>query len=518
MLVTTSWFMAETRTNTMPHSTKRSADFTSPASPSIRRNASSTSQASSSSGTYSLQMVSLPHLRKLKRFKTRLNLEVRLSCVPFSAWPSTPPVSSGALPPSRNPFTSSHAVTQPGNGSNRRLMRSTASRQRSLHAATAMPYFSPYKETKILVDASPVGNAGILVQDDQPIVYGSRALSDVESRYSQTEREALAVVWACEHFDIYVRGSSFTVVTDHKPLVHIWSKPRPPLRIARWSLTIVFRPGKDNPADYMPRNPATKDVRSSRAEKIAEEYVEFISQTSVPNAITLEEVRAATAKDKVFQTVIELCNTGSCHEVNKYDVDQAALRQFQNVRDELTVNRHGNLLLRNTRIVMPTSLQARAVQLAHEGHQGTSKTKALIRSNVWFPGLDTAVDDAIRRCIPCQANTTRQNREPLNMSNLPLGPWINLSIDFCGPLPSGQYLMVITNEYSRFPIVEVVRSTAAEQVSQVVDKVFCTYDPDVVKTDNGPPFNSQVWKGFLKTCGIKNRKITPLWPKANGQV
>ena len=84
-----------------------------------------------------------------------------------------------------------------------------------------MPYFSPYKETKIIVDANPVGIAGVLVLDDQPIAYGSRALSDVESRYSQTELEALAVVLACEHFDIYARGSSLTVVIDHKSLVHI---------------------------------------------------------------------------------------------------------------------------------------------------------------------------------------------------------------------------------------------------------------------------------------------------------
>ena len=76
--------------------------------------------------------------------------------------------------------------------------------------------------------------------------------------------------------------------------------------------------------------------------------MEFISQTSVPNAFTLEEVQAATAKDKVLQSVIKLCNTGRWHEVNKYDVDQAALHQFQNVRDELTVNHHRNLLLRNT--------------------------------------------------------------------------------------------------------------------------------------------------------------------------
>lgn len=129
-----------------------------------------------------------------------------------------------------------------------------------------MPYFSPYKETKIIVDAGPFGIAGILVQDDQPIAYGSRALSDVKSRY-------------CEHFNIFVRvrGSSFTVVTDHKLLVRIWSKPHPAFGIARWSLrlqpydlTIAFWPGKDNPLDYMSRPPATKDVQSSREEKIAE--------------------------------------------------------------------------------------------------------------------------------------------------------------------------------------------------------------------------------------------------------
>ena len=90
----------------------------------------------------------------------------------------------------------------------------------ALSPATAMLYISSYKETKIIVDANPVGIAGILVLDDQPIGYGSRALSD-ESRYSQTEREALAVVLDCEHFDIYVRGSSLTVVVDHKLLVHI---------------------------------------------------------------------------------------------------------------------------------------------------------------------------------------------------------------------------------------------------------------------------------------------------------
>ena len=309
MLVTTSWFMAKTRTNTTPHSTKRSADFTSPA---VNLTKCEFNKPSIEFFGYIFSADGLaPAPEKVKALQDGAELRSPTELCSFL----------GMAQYSARFIRNFATITEPLC----KLTRSDAtwkweqlqtdafnSVKAALSAATAMPYFSPYKETKILVDASPVGIAGILVQDDQPIAYGSRALSDVESRYSQTEREALAVVWACEHFDIYVHGSAFTVVTDHKPL-----EPCPPLQITRWSLrlqsydlTIIFRPGKDNPADYMSRHPATKDVRSSREEKIAEEYVEFISQTSVPSAITLEEVRAATTKDKVLQTIIKLCNTG----------------------------------------------------------------------------------------------------------------------------------------------------------------------------------------------------------------
>ena len=80
----------------------------------------------------------------------------------------------------------------------------------ALSEDTTVRYFDPKKETTILVDASPVGVAGILSQEGRPVAYASRSLSDVEQRYSQTEREALAVVWACEHFHIYLSGAPFT--------------------------------------------------------------------------------------------------------------------------------------------------------------------------------------------------------------------------------------------------------------------------------------------------------------------
>ena len=97
--------------------------------------------------------------------------------------------------------------------------------QLDLSSNTVMCYYDPHKEINVITDASPVGLSGMLTQNNKVIAYASRALTDTESRYSQTEREALAIVWACEHFDIYLRGAPhFTVFTDHRPLENIWKK------------------------------------------------------------------------------------------------------------------------------------------------------------------------------------------------------------------------------------------------------------------------------------------------------
>jgi hypothetical protein len=82
--------------------------------------------------------------------------------------------------------------------------------------SSRMVYFDPRKQTDIIVDASPVGLGAMLCQDGKVLSYGSRTLSDVESRYSQTEREMLGAVWGVEHFHLYVYGAKFRILTDQK--------------------------------------------------------------------------------------------------------------------------------------------------------------------------------------------------------------------------------------------------------------------------------------------------------------
>ena len=132
--------------------------------------------------------------------------------------------------------------------------------------ATALGFFTKDAKTTVVADASPVGLGAVLIQGKKEEVprairYASKALSDVEKRYTQTEKEALALVWACENFQIYLLGMEFDLITDHKPLEVIFEpRSKPSARIERWVLRmqpfhykVIYKSGKSNIADPLSR-------------------------------------------------------------------------------------------------------------------------------------------------------------------------------------------------------------------------------------------------------------------------
>ena len=139
-------------------------------------------------------------------------------------------------------------------------------------------YFDKDAKTLIITDASPVGLGAVLIQEQHGvkriISYASKSLSDVEKRYSQTEKEALGIVWACERFHVYLYEIEFELYTDHKPLETIYSsRSRPCARIERWILRlqpykfkVKYLPGGQNIVDPLSRLSQTEGpVKTSLA-------------------------------------------------------------------------------------------------------------------------------------------------------------------------------------------------------------------------------------------------------------
>ena len=92
-----------------------------------------------------------------------------------------------------------------------------------------MNYFDISKKTHVVVDASPVGLSAILAQtplgkDTPPsvIAYASRALTPTEQRISQTERDALAIVWGIEHFHLSLWGPLHSAHRSQGTRNYIW--------------------------------------------------------------------------------------------------------------------------------------------------------------------------------------------------------------------------------------------------------------------------------------------------------
>ena len=125
------------------------------------------------------------------------------------------------------------------------------------------------------------------------------------------------------------------------------------------------------------------------------------------------------------------------------------------------------------RIILPAVLQAKAVELAHVDHQGIVKT----------------------------------------------APWKNVSLDFLGPIPTGEYLLEVMDDYSSFPEVEKVTSIAAPTVNPKLDSIFARQGiPELAKSDISPPFNGTDFEKLSRHLGFYHRKITPIWQQANGEV
>ena len=111
----------------------------------------------------------------------------------------------------------------------------------------------------------------------------------------------------------------------------------------------------------MSRHPSVKTIKPCE-QSIAEHYVEFVMSEAIPRAMTLDEVKIASSKDKTIQKAIKFVRTGQWFKIKDIadcEVDIEEPQALRSISGELVTYGYGDtILLRDTRIVLSSNLNS----------------------------------------------------------------------------------------------------------------------------------------------------------------
>ena len=393
-----------------------------------------------------------------------------------------------------------------------------------LATPTTLALYDPAIPTKISADASAYGLGAVLLQQHadmwKPVAFASRSMTETERRYSQIEKEALALIWASEKFADYVIGKDIELETDHKPLVPLLGKTNldclPPrvlrfrIRLMRFSYTIRHVAGKHlYTADTLSRAPiVAPDSTHVEEDRRTEFFVAEIVSLLPANADCLHKYRSAQQNDPTCSELIALCKSGWPRK----DQLSGTILPYWSVRGELPL--HNDLLLRGRCIVVPLSLRKETLDKIHSGHQGIHRCQSRVSMSVWWPGVKQQVEQLVQHCPAC-TKALAATRQPMLPTPLPEYPWQRVASDLF-ELDKKTYLLV-ADYFSRYVEVQTLTSTTSASIIRTLKSIFARHGiPETFVSDNGPQYSSQEMKDFARDYNFVHVTSSPYYPQSNG--
>ena len=221
-------------------------------------------------------------------------------------------------------------------------------------------YYTVNEEVTLKCDASQTSLGASLLQNGQPVAYACRALTDTETRYTQIEKELLAIVYACTHFESYVYGRDVVQVeTDHQPLVsivtkHLNSAPsrlqRMLLRLQKYNLNVKYKKGKEIfLADTLSRAHPPEVHACEFAKQL--ETIDHAESLTMPGK-QLHRFKQFSHEDTVLKPLRETILRGWPN--SKSGVPES-IHAYYDIRDELTIQ--DDLIFKGQQVVVPSALR-----------------------------------------------------------------------------------------------------------------------------------------------------------------
>lgn len=362
---------------------------------------------------------------------------------------------------------------------------------------------------EVHTDASDYGVGAMLSQVvdgvEHPVAFMSKSLSGAERNYSVTEREALAVLTALEHWRCYLEnGRPFTVYTDHSALKWFLSLSNPTGRLARWGvrlsafdLVIKHRKGKDN---IIPDS-------LSRCVPVAD-----ISCTSSPSP--------PTTTDEWYLNLYHSCLNAPSSVPNYILQGNKLYRHMKNK----------NLLATefSWKEVVPEEQRQDILAKCHSeptsGHFGTFKTYKRVALTYYWPKMYNDIVKYVSNCDICLAYKvpTHATLGKMGRPKDCCRPFQVLSIDLVGPLPvsrkQNSYIFVTTCCFSKYCLIFPIRRATADVISKIMENnIFLVHGvPQTIILDNGSQFISRELDKLFENYMVPNVHFTPKYtPQVN---
>ncbi|PFX11932.1 Transposon Tf2-8 polyprotein [Stylophora pistillata] len=365
-------------------------------------------------------------------------------------------------------------------------------------SAPVLKYFDSSKPTEGSGDAASLGLGFVLTQEDHPLIYASRALTQAEQRYSQIEKELLAQVFGLEH-------------NHQKPLAATSKRLQRLLRLQQYDAEIRYRPGREMYlADALSRAYLTQSfLGTQRSETQKEvESIHAVDYLAISEQ-QLSEIKQETAKDPTLQTLKNAILRGWPENSSSTPKE---VSEYFNVRDELAVQ--DGIIFKGQRCVSPKTLRQKVKEKIHRAHIGIQGCLRRAREVVYWPSMNQEI---IEHCDTCNMYTSHPQREPLIVHDVHERPWQKVGCDLF-TLDEKDFLCTIDYYSDYFEIEHLERKTARAIITRLKRHFSNHGIPNLFQSDNGPPFDSQEFRDFAAAYEFELVTSSPNHPQSNGRI
>ena len=373
------------------------------------------------------------------------------------------------------------------------------------------------------MDASQSGLGAVLLQEERPVAFMSKALTDTQSRYSNIECKILGVVTGVKHFHQYLFGKQFILYMDHKPIENLVLKPlvdtsprvqRLMPHLPQYHMDMQYKAGKHLLlSDCLSRlsNPTTQEEDKSLNLHVTS--IESEDGDSLPLPfLTLSNVCNALMEDPISVLLGNLILNGwldSCK-----DLDQE-LKAYWIHHFNLSIV-DGIILLGEDHIVVPIALHEQFLKALHYTQQGITKTLARARNHTYWPAI---AHDVLQLCYECEI-CAKDHAYP-SLSNVNHAHAHGLAFKYgvdIGEIEGHPHLIVV--DYYSFPVFEhPLSSLATTSVITAFKIIFSdTGVPMTLATHNALCFTSEEFEEFAKSWNFIHITSSPRYPKGNAHA